>query len=95
MTRGIDISSVRGAVVYDAPLAPYSWFKVGGKADLLFTPEDEADLGAFLKVLPSDVPLLVIGLGSNLLVRDGGYRGAVIRLGKAFQTIIVEFRNAL
>lgn len=90
LTRGIDISSVRGAVVYDAPLAPYSWFKVGGKADLLFTPEDEADLGAFLKVLPSDVPLLVIGLGSNLLVRDGGYRGAVIRLGKAFQTIIVE-----
>ena len=63
---------------------------MGGKAELLFTPEDEADLGAFLKVLPSDVPLLVIGLGSNLLVRDGGYRGAVIRLGKAFQTIIVE-----
>ncbi len=90
MTRGIDVSSVRGAVVYDAPLAPYSWFKVGGKADLLFTPEDEADLAAFLKVLPPDVPLLVIGLGSNLLVRDGGYRGAVIRLGKAFQTIIVE-----
>ncbi len=90
MTRGIDVSSVRGAVVYDAPLAPYSWFKVGGKADFLFTPEDEADLGAFLKVLTSDVPLLVIGLGSNLLVRDGGYWGAVIRLGKAFQTIIVE-----
>lgn len=90
MTLGIDVSSVRGAVVYDAPLAPYSWFKVGGKADLLFTPEDEADLAAFLKVLPSDVPLLVIGLGSNLLVRDGGYRGAVIRLGKAFQTISVE-----
>lgn len=90
MTRGIDVSSVRGAVVYDAPLAPYSWFKVGGKADLLFTPEDEADLAAFLKVLPADIPLLVIGLGSNLLVRDGGYRGAVIRLGKAFQSISVE-----
>lgn len=90
MTRGIDVSSVRGAVVYDAPLASYSWFKVGGKANLLFTPEDEADLAAFLKVLPADIPLLVIGLGSNLLVRDGGYRGAVIRLGKAFQLIAIE-----
>lgn len=90
VTRGIDVSSVRGAIVYDAPLAPYSWFKVGGRADLLFTPEDEADLAAFLKMLPSDVPLLVIGLGSNLLVRDGGYRGVVIRLGKAFQSITVE-----
>lgn len=93
--RAFDFSSLRGAVHFDAPLAPLSWFRVGGPADLLFTPEDEDDLVAFLKQLPRDVPVRVIGLGSNLLVRDGGIRGAVIRLGKAFQTIRIEADHQL
>ena len=86
----LPFGALRGDLLRDAPLAPFSWFRVGGPADLLFTPEDEADLAAFLAVLPPDLPRLVIGLGSNLLVRDGGFRGAVIRLGKGFQTIAVE-----
>ena len=88
--RVLDISSLRGALHYDAPLAPYSWFRAGGKADLLFTPEDEDDLQNFLIALPHDVPLLVLGLGSNLLVRDGGFRGAALRLSKGFQSISTE-----
>jgi UDP-N-acetylmuramate dehydrogenase len=88
--RALDLSSLKGAIHFDAPLAPLSWFRVGGPADLLFTPENEDDLVAFLKLLPRAVPLYVIGLGSNLLVRDGGIRGAVIRLGKTFQSITIE-----
>ena len=88
--RALDFSSLKGAIHFDAPLASLSWFRVGGPADLLFTPEDEDDLIAFLKLLPNAIPMFVIGLGSNLLVRDGGIRGAVVRLGKAFQTITIE-----
>jgi UDP-N-acetylmuramate dehydrogenase len=77
-------------ITLNASLAPYSWFRVGGAADVLFTPQDEEDLAAFLKALPVDIPLLIIGLGSNLLVRDGGYRGAVVRLGKGFSDIKIE-----
>ena len=86
----LQLPSLRGEVAYDVSLAPYSWFRVGGPADLLFKPEDEADLADFLKALPSDISVLVLGLGSNLLVRDGGFRGAAIRLGKSFQTIAIE-----
>lgn len=81
---------LRGEVKTNAPLAPYSWFRTGGAADVLFTPVDENDLAAFLNALPSDIPLLIIGLGSNLLVRDGGFRGAVVRLGKEFGEIKIE-----
>lgn len=81
---------LRGEVVENAPLAPYSWFRTGGAADVLFTPVDEDDLATFLKSLPFDVPLLIIGLGSNLLIRDGGFRGAALRLGKGFTHINVE-----
>lgn len=88
--RDYDFSSLKGVLQFDASLASLSWFRVGGPADLIFTPDDEADLIAFLKRLPRDVPILTIGLGSNLLVRDGGFRGAVIRLGKAFQSINIE-----
>jgi UDP-N-acetylmuramate dehydrogenase len=77
---------LRGSLRFNVPLRDYSWFRVGGPADLLFVPEDEEDLALFLQALPEDIPLLVLGLGSNLLVRDGGFRGAVIRLGKGFQT---------
>ena len=71
---------VRGKLIETPPLAPYTWFRVGGPADALFLPEDEADLADFLTALPEDVPVTVLGVGSNLIVRDGGIEGVVIRL---------------
>lgn len=84
------IPSLRGPLVANAPTAPLSWFRTGGPAGVLFTPEDEADLSTFLAVCPADIPLLVVGLGSNLLVRDGGIEGVVIRLGRGFSQIAIE-----
>ena len=81
---------VRGRLIANAPLADITWFRVGGPAQLLFTPSDEADLAYFLARLPQAIPLVVIGLGSNLLVRDGGVPGVVIRLGRGFAQIGVE-----
>jgi len=78
---------VRGEYLIDAPLAPLTWFRVGGSADVLFRPVDRADLSTFLAGCPRDVPLTVIGVGSNLLVRDGGVRGVVIRLGRGFMDV--------
>ncbi len=77
---------VRGSYEPMADLGKLSWFRVGGPAEVLFTPADAEDLSAFLKSRPNDVPMAVIGLGSNMLVRDGGVPGIVIRLGKAFST---------
>jgi UDP-N-acetylmuramate dehydrogenase len=81
---------LRGSLTADAPLASLSWFRTGGPAQVLFQPADEEDLAAFLRVCPPEAPMTVIGLGSNLLVRDGGVEGVVIRLGKPFQDIAVE-----
>jgi UDP-N-acetylmuramate dehydrogenase len=82
---------LRGRLVARQPLAPFTWFRVGGPAQALFNPADEADLAYFLQNLPLDVPVTTIGLGSNLIVRDGGVLGVVIRLGgKAFGEIAVE-----
>ncbi len=81
---------LRGRLTANAPLADITWFRVGGPAQVLFTPADEADLSYFLKLLPDDVPIQVIGLGSNLLVRDGGVPGIVVRLGRGFSEIKVE-----
>lgn len=81
---------VRGRLRENVPLAPMTWFRVGGPADVLFTPEDEDDLAAFLAGTPKDVPVTVLGVGSNLLVRDGGIEGVVIRLGRGFTRIVVE-----
>jgi UDP-N-acetylmuramate dehydrogenase len=78
---------VRGRLERDAPLAPYTWFRVGGPADLLFLPEDEDDLAAFLEALDPGVPVLPLGVGSNLLVRDGGVEGVAIRLGRGFSAV--------
>jgi UDP-N-acetylmuramate dehydrogenase len=79
---------LRGRLSFDVPLAPYTWFRVGGPAEALFSPADEDDLAACLTQLPREIPVLVIGVGSNLIVRDGGVRGLVIRLGaKAFGAI--------
>ena len=74
----------RGKLTPQAPLAPLVWFKAGGTAQWLFEPADAADLGAFMAALAPDVPVMALGLGSNLIVRDGGVAGVVVRLGKAF-----------
>ena len=81
---------VRGRLEANAPLAELTWFRAGGPAEVLFTPADEADLAAFLKATPKEIPVYVIGVGSNLLVRDGGVQGVVIRLGKGFAEITEE-----
>jgi len=78
---------VRGRIERDAPLAPYTWLRVGGPAEALFVPEDEDDLCAFLQGLDPQVPLTTIGVGSNLLVRDGGVEGVVVRLGRGFSKV--------
>ncbi|HJW78651.1 MAG: UDP-N-acetylmuramate dehydrogenase [Microvirga sp.] len=82
---------LRGRLLASASLAEVTWFRVGGPAEVLFSPADEDDLAYFLSRLPAAVPVSVIGLGSNLIVRDGGVPGVVIRLaGKGFGTIAVE-----
>jgi UDP-N-acetylmuramate dehydrogenase len=81
---------LRGRLLPNEPLKPLTWFRVGGPAQVLFMPEDEADLAYFLSRLPSDIPVTVIGLGSNLIVRDGGVPGVVIRLGRGFGEIKIE-----
>jgi UDP-N-acetylmuramate dehydrogenase len=81
------LPQVRGRLERDAPIAPFTWFRVGGPADLLFIPEDEDDLASFLQALDPAVPVLPIGVGSNLLVRDGGIEGVVIRLGRGFSKV--------
>jgi UDP-N-acetylmuramate dehydrogenase len=87
MTWRDRLPAVRGRLLRDAALAPYTWLRVGGPADVLFLPEDEDDLSAFLKGLEASVPVTPIGVGSNLLVRDGGVDGVVIRLGRGFSRI--------
>jgi UDP-N-acetylmuramate dehydrogenase len=80
--------AVRGRIQADADMSKLTWFRVGGPADLLFQPADEEDLATFLKILPADIPVMVVGVGSNLLVRDGGIEGVVIRLSaKGFGTV--------
>src|ERR1041384_5454722 len=78
---------VRGSLTPQAPLAPLVWFKSGGNAEWLFEPADEEDLTAFLRELDPLVPVMALGLGSNLIVRDGGVPGVVVRLGKAFAQV--------
>jgi UDP-N-acetylmuramate dehydrogenase len=94
----LDISSdlksrmpeLRGRLLANQPLAELTWFRVGGPAQVLFMPEDETDLAYFLKHLPTEIPVMVIGLGSNLIVRDAGVPGVVIRLGRGFNDVKVE-----
>lgn len=81
------LPDLRGRVQANALLSKITWFRVGGPAQLLFSPADEADLAYFLKHKPLDLPITIIGLGSNLLVRDGGIPGIVIRLGRGFNQI--------
>jgi UDP-N-acetylmuramate dehydrogenase len=85
-----NMPELRGRLLANQSLAELTWFRVGGPAQLLFMPEDEADLAYFLKNSPADLAVTVIGLGSNLIVRDGGIAGAVIRLGRGFSEVSVE-----
>ena len=81
---------LRGRLLPNQSLAELTWFRVGGPAQVLFTPEGEGDLAYFLARLPSEIPVIVVGLGSNLIVRDGGVTGVVIRLGRGFSDIRIE-----
>jgi UDP-N-acetylmuramate dehydrogenase len=78
---------LRGRLLPNQSLAELTWFRVGGPAQALFMPEDEADLAYFLGAIPADVPVIVVGLGSNLIVRDGGIPGVVVRLGRGFNDV--------
>jgi len=81
---------LRGRLLANQSLAELTWFRVGGPAQVLFMPEDEQDLAYALAHLPADIPVTVVGLGSNLIVRDGGVPGVVIRLGRGFNNVAVE-----
>jgi UDP-N-acetylmuramate dehydrogenase len=89
----IKLPDLKGRLAANVPLADLIWFRVGGPAQVLFSPADEADLAYFLKGIPLDLPVTVIGLGSNLLVRDGGVPGVVIRLGRGFGNVTAEAGN--
>ncbi len=86
----LDLPDLRGRLIANAALADITWFRAGGAAQVLYTPADEADLAYFLKTISPDLPVFVIGLGSNLLVRDGGVPGVVIRLARGFGDITIE-----
>ncbi len=91
MTELADLlPKLRGRITRDAPLGPKSWFRVGGAAELLARPADAEDLASFLAGLPPELPTLVIGSASNLIIRDGGVPGVVIRLGGGFGSVSVE-----
>lgn len=81
------LPAVRGAYEESVPLARYTWFRVGGPAEVLFVPADEEDLAQFLAGTPDDVPVTVIGVASNLMIRDGGVPGVVVRLRHAFTAL--------
>ena len=88
----LDLPAVRGQLLRGEKLAPFTWFRVGGAADALFIPADADDLAAFLQALPEHVPLTVLGVGSNVIIRDGGVEGVVIRLaGRGWGQIEVEY----
>ena len=82
--------AVQGSIKADVALAPYSWLRVGGPADIFFMPKDEADLALFLSSIDKDIPVTVLGVASNTLIRDGGVEGVVIRLGPAFAKIDID-----
>jgi len=88
--RASGVGPTRGRLTADAPLAPLVWFKSGGAAATLFEPADTADLSAFLAGSDPQAPLLALGLGSNLIIRDGGFPGVTVRLGKPFARIAVD-----
>lgn len=84
------LPAVRGRLAAGTPLADVTWFRVGGPADIVFRPADRDDLVAFLQGRPADLPVTVLGVGSNTLVRDGGVAGVVVRLGRGFAEITAD-----
>ena len=91
MTWRNHLPKVRGKLLLDEPLGPFTWLRVGGPAEVLFLPADPDDLSDLLAGLPPEVPVTVIGVGSNLIVRDGGVEGVVVRLaGRAFAEIVID-----
>src|SRR5215471_6826902 len=84
------LPNLRGRLIANEPLGPLTWFRVGGPAQALFMPQDDADLAYLLGSLPAEIPVFVLGLGSNLIVRDGGVPGVVIRLGRGFNNVVAE-----
>jgi UDP-N-acetylmuramate dehydrogenase len=89
------LPQLRGRLLVNEPLAPLTWFRVGGAAQVLLMPEDEADLAYALANIPRALPVTVIGLGSNLIVRDGGIEGVVVRLGRGFGDVKIESGHRL
>ncbi|MEH6835645.1 MULTISPECIES: UDP-N-acetylmuramate dehydrogenase [Falsihalocynthiibacter] len=87
------LPQVRGVLTFDKDLSGLTWLRVGGPADVLFQPADIEDLQHFLRELPRDIPVFPMGVGSNLIVRDGGIRGVVIRLGRGFNGIEIDGQN--
>jgi UDP-N-acetylmuramate dehydrogenase len=85
-----DMPKLKGRLIANQPLADLAWFRVGGPAQAMFMPDSEDDLSYFLSKLPNDIPVQVVGLGSNLIVRDGGVPGVVVRLGRGFNTVTVD-----
>ena len=85
-----NLPPVRGTLTPNRPLADLTWLRVGGPADYLFQPADPDDLAAFLAALPADIPVFPMGVGSNLIVRDGGLRAVVVRLGRGFNSIEIQ-----
>lgn len=85
-----DMPKLAGRLIANQTLANLAWFRVGGPAQAMFMPDSEDDLSYFLHKLPAEIPVQVIGLGSNLIVRDGGVPGVVVRLGRGFNTVTVD-----
>jgi UDP-N-acetylmuramate dehydrogenase len=81
---------IRGRLTADAPLGPQTWFRAGGPAEVLFRPADVEDLASFLAALPAEVPVTVLGVGSNVIVREGGVKGVVVRLMRGFTSVTIE-----
>src|SRR5579863_7326674 len=84
------VAKARGRLMANQSLAELTWFRVGGPAQVLFMPEHEADLAYLLAQLADEIPVTVVGLGSNLIVRDGGVPGVVVRLGRGFGEVKIE-----
>jgi UDP-N-acetylmuramate dehydrogenase len=88
------LPKVRGKLLFDEPLGPFTWLRVGGPAEVLFLPADHMDLASFLEELPPEVPVSVLGVGSNTIVRDGGVAGVVVRLaGREFGLVRADTGN--
>lgn len=81
---------VRGKLSENVPLAPYTWLRVGGPAEVFFMPKDEADLAHFLSSTPDDIPVTTLGVASNTIIRDGGIKGVVVRLGPSFAKVTTD-----